>query len=66
MELEVIILLKGFDDIFSQIIYNRHEFIAEDFVWGVKFQKPFYVNEKGKIIMDLSKVGTYEQVSMPH
>jgi len=64
IRLEVFILLKGFDDVFSQIIYNRHEFVAEDFVWGAKFSKPFYVDESGKIILDLSKVGAYEFVQM--
>ena len=61
-DFEVFILLKGFDDIFSQTIYSRHSFLSNKFVWGGKFKKPFFVNDEGKVIMDLRKVGEYDSV----
>ena len=60
MDFEIFVLLKGFDDVFSQTIYSRHSFIAEQFIYGAKFRKPFSVNENGKLVMDLTKIGEYD------
>ncbi len=65
MDVEVFILIKGFDDIFSQTIYSRHSYMVHQFVWGAKFKVPFHVNEKGKVVMDLNLVGEHYQVNVP-
>jgi len=62
LDVEVFILLKGFDDVFSQTIYSRHSYLANEFVWNAKFRRPFHVNEKGKVVLDLTKVGEYDQL----
>lgn len=62
MDFEVFVLLKGFDDVFSQMIYSRQSYTADQFVVGAKFIKAFHVNEAGKLVMDLTKVGKYELV----
>jgi inward rectifier potassium channel len=64
MDFEIFVLLKGFDDVFSQTIYSRHSYMASSFVWGGKFKRPFSINEEGKLIMDLTKVGEYDLVSL--
>jgi inward rectifier potassium channel len=64
LDFEVFILLKGFDDVFSQTIYSRQSYLAEHFVWGAKFRKPFEVNKEGRIVMDLRKVGEYDTVKI--
>jgi inward rectifier potassium channel len=65
IDLEVFVLLKGFDDIFSQTIYSRHSFMAEQFIYGAKFRRPWIINEEGRIVMDLTKVGDYDVVELP-
>lgn len=65
MDFEVFVLMKGFDDVFSQTIYSRHSFMAEQFVWGAKFRRPFSINEEGRVVMDLTKVGEYDEVKLP-
>ena len=62
MEVEVFVLLKGFDDVFSQTIYSRQSYTADQFVWGAKFRRPFSYNTAGKLVMDLTKVGEYDFV----
>lgn len=62
---EIFVLLKGFEETFSQIIYSRHSYTADQFIYGAKFKKPFYVNENGKLVMDLTKVGEYDLVKIP-
>lgn len=61
MDVEIFALLKGFDDTFSQTIYSRQSYMAEQFVWGAKFRRPFGVNSAGKLEMDLTKVGDYDR-----
>ena len=65
MDLEVYILLKGFDDVFSQTIYNRHSYLVKQFVYGAKFRKPWHINSEGKVVMDLTKIGEYDVVPVP-
>ena len=60
MDLEIFSLIKGFDDVFSQTIYSRHSYTWHQFVYGAKFRRPFEINTDGKIVMDLTKVGTYD------
>lgn len=64
MELEIFVLLKGFDDIFSQTIYSRQSYVASQLIYGARFEKPWNINEDGKVIMDLTKVGNYNRVEM--
>ncbi|MDB5284993.1 MAG: Ion transport 2 domain protein, partial [Bacteroidota bacterium] len=64
LDFEVFVLMKGFDDVFSQTIYSRQSYIANDFVWGAKFKKPFEVNADGIVEMDLTKVGEYDRVNV--
>ena len=65
MDFEVFVLLKGFDDVFSQTIYNKHSYMAEQFIYGAKFRRPWEINAEGKVIMDLTKVGDYDMVNLP-
>ena len=64
-ETEAFITLKGFDETYSQTVYIRMSYTGKDVIYGAKFQRPFYVGEDGKLVMDLRKVGTYDLVSMP-
>ena len=65
MDLEIYVLLKGFDDVFSQTIYSRHSYMVGDFIYGAKFRRPWVINDEGRIVMDLTKVGDYDVVEMP-
>ncbi len=66
MDLEIFVLLKGFDDTFSQTIYSRQSYTSEQFIWGAKFTRPFGVNSSGKLEMDLTKVGEFEKADIVH
>ena len=65
MDLEVYVLLKGFDDVFSQTIYSRNSYLVSQFVYGAKFRKPWHINREGKVVMDLTKIGEYDMVPVP-
>ena len=63
-EVEIFILIKGFDESYSQTIYSRSSFTAKDIVFGAKFVRPFFVDETGMLVLDLRKVGEYEKMEM--
>lgn len=56
------VILKTFDDTFSQTVHSRTSYIYSDIVWGAKFKPVFHRNEDGQAILDLSKISEYEVV----
>jgi len=59
------ILLKSFDDAFSQTVHSRTAYQYEEIVWGAKFKPAFERANDGRIVLDLSKISKYEQVELP-
>lgn len=59
------ILLKAFDDTFSQTINSRTAYTYKNIVWGGKFKPAFDRADDGRIVLDLSRIGEYEQVELP-
>ncbi len=56
------ILLRAFDDTFSQTIHSRMIYDAREIVWGAKFKPIFSRDEEGRIVLDLSKISDHEVV----
>ena len=61
-DLEVMILLHGFDDTFGQEVHSRCSYLKEEIHVGGKFIKPFYADESGQILIHLDRVGDFEEV----
>jgi inward rectifier potassium channel len=59
------VLLKAFDDTFSQTVHSRTSYQYDEVVWGGKFQPAFSRNESGYIVLDLSKIGAYDKIELP-
>jgi inward rectifier potassium channel len=56
------VLLKAFDDTFSQTVHSRTSYTAHDMVWDAKFIPMFTRDETGRIELDMSKIGDYDLV----
>jgi inward rectifier potassium channel len=56
------VLLKAFDDTFSQTVHSRASYLCSDIIWGAKFTPTFDRDERGRIVLDLSKVHHYTEV----
>ncbi|MGZ3872260.1 MAG: ion channel [Mucilaginibacter sp.] len=54
------ILLRAFDDTFSQTIHSRTAYQASEIVWGAKFKPVFDRDETGRIVLDLSRISEHE------
>ena len=57
LQAEFLILIKGFDDTFSQTVHARYSYRYNEVQWGRRFAPAFDVNTEGDIVLDVDKVG---------
>jgi len=62
LDAEFVVLIKAFDDTFSQTVHSRTSYQNEEIVWDAKFIPVFGPGEDGRTIIDLSKVGDYQKI----
>jgi inward rectifier potassium channel len=58
------VLLKAFDDTFSQTVHSRTSYQYDEIVWGGKFQPVFERDDQGQMVLDLSKISAHEKVEI--
>ena len=56
------VLLKAFDDTFSQTVHSRTSYMYDEMVWDAKFTPAFDRDEEGRIVLNLDKIDNYELV----
>jgi inward rectifier potassium channel len=61
-EAEFLILIKGFDDAFSQTVHSRTSYRADEVEFDVKFAKIISIAESGKAAIDLDRLNEFEPV----
>jgi inward rectifier potassium channel len=59
------VLVKAFDDTFSQTVHSRTSYQYDEIVWGAKFTPAFYDDADGLVTLDISKIGDYATVDLP-
>lgn len=64
-DVELIVLIKSFDDTFSQTIYSRSSYKAHEIIWGAKFLPMFTQTELGMTRLDLRLIDAMERVDLP-
>jgi inward rectifier potassium channel len=57
LQAEVLILVKGYDDTFSQTVLARHSYRHDEFLWNRRFAPAFFVDDEGDLVLELKKVG---------
>jgi inward rectifier potassium channel len=63
LQAELLIMVKAFDDTFSQAVYTRYSYRADEIVWNAEFQPAFSVEPTGDILLELNKVSEFRTVS---
>ena len=56
LQAEFLIVVKCFDDTFSQTVHARRSYPHEHVVWGARFQPTFRIDEQGDLELDLNKL----------
>ena len=58
---EILILLTGFDETFSQTVHTRSSYKYDEITWDAQFESIFDVNEEGKIMIDMQGLSNFEE-----
>lgn len=57
LQAELLILVKAYDDTFSQTVLARHSYRHDEIVWGKRFAPAFFVDDGGDLVLEVRKVG---------
>jgi inward rectifier potassium channel len=61
LQIEVLILIKGFDETFGQVVHSRHSYTHEEVVWGGSFAPAFHVDQEGDLVLNVDSVGRLKE-----
>jgi len=53
LQAEILILIKAYDDTFSQTVLSRASYRHDEIVWGARFAPAFSVDAKGDLVLEL-------------
>ena len=59
LQAEILILIKGFDDTFSQNVNARYSYRYDELEWGARFNPAFHIGEEGQMILEVDRVGSF-------
>jgi inward rectifier potassium channel len=61
---EILVLLTGTDEIFSQTVHSRSSYKNQEIVWGAKFSDMYEQSSDGMISVDLHRIHAVEPASL--
>jgi len=56
LQAEVLILIKGFDDSFSQIVHTRYSYRWDEIDWSARFLPAFEASPAGHLVLDVDRI----------
>ncbi|MBC8110035.1 MAG: hypothetical protein H7Y04_03140 [Verrucomicrobia bacterium] len=63
---EIMVMVKAFDDTFSQTVYARYSYTAEDLIWGAKFVTVFQPNaQNDTVVLELDRLDEIIDAPLP-
>lgn len=65
MDAEFLILLKGFDDTFAQVVHSRSSYKYDEIIWGAKFISVYGKADDGRTIIELDRINEFEKTELP-
>lgn len=61
---EALILIKAFDDTFSQTVHARYSYRHDEIVWNARYSPAFRLNESGDMVLEMHKLN--DHVTIDH
>ena len=61
LQAELLILIKGFDETFSQTVHVRYSYTHDELLWGAKFASAFRVSPEGDLVLQVDRVGAIQE-----
>ncbi len=65
LQTEIIVMMKAFDETFSQTVQARYSYRFDEFIWGAKFASAFEIDETGGLQLEIDKVSAIESTALP-
>lgn len=65
LQAEVVVMMRGFDETFGQVVYARYSYRFDEILWGVKFAAAFEVDPRGDLQLWVDRVGLTEPAPLP-
>lgn len=62
-QFEMLILIKGYDETFNQVVHSRYSYTFDEIIWGAKFVRSFNTNSDGDIILKLDDIHLIEKIN---
>lgn len=62
---EIIILLRGYDETHSQEVHSRRSYVSGEIVWGARFVPVLGRNSRGQATIALDKLSLHEPAPLP-
>lgn len=53
----MLILIKAYDDTFSQTVVGRYSYRHDEIAWDKRFAPAFFVDDQGDLVLEVHKVG---------
>ena len=64
-DIEIMVFVKAFDEVFSNNVVSRTSYVSNEIVWGAKFNMMYHPNEDmSKTILTLDKLNSYSIVEI--
>ena len=65
-DIEIMVFLKGFDEVFSNNVVSRTSYVSNEIIWGAKFNMMYHPSEnKQKTIVDIEKLNDFTLMPLP-
>lgn len=65
LQAEVMVMIKGFDETFGQIVYSRRSYRYDEIRWEARFAPAFEVDERnGDLLLELDRVGAVQTIQI--
>jgi inward rectifier potassium channel len=59
LQAELLILIKAWDETFSQTVHQRYSYRYDEIVWQARFRPAFTIDRNGHMVLDVDEVGSY-------
>jgi inward rectifier potassium channel len=62
LQAEFLILIKGYDDTFSQTVHARSSYRYDEITWNARFTSAFHIDAGGDVVLDVDEVSTHTRL----
>ena len=61
---EILVLIRGFDDTFNQVVNARRSYRYDEIRWGWRFEPAFHNDERGRLVLDLERISSVRRAPL--